>query len=46
MNNFYKINYSAMHEGVPIRWTGPLGWTTGLIFDLILGVVRKFIINS
>ena len=20
--------------GVPIRWTGPLDWTTGLTFDL------------
>ena len=27
--------------GVAIRWTGPLDWTTGLTFDLILSSFRK-----
>ena len=32
--------------GVPIRWTGPLDWTTGLTLDRILGVLCKLINNS
>ena len=39
----YQLATTDANLGVPIYWTGPLHWTNGLIFELILGVLRNLL---